>query len=40
MLGWVSRSFDTRVPASTIVWRARLTGRAVLRTELVIEPAP
>ncbi|MEA3195206.1 MAG: hypothetical protein QOD26_3539 [Betaproteobacteria bacterium] len=36
ILGWVSRSFDTRVPSSTIVWRARIMGRAVLRTEIVV----
>jgi hypothetical protein len=34
--GWVSRSFDRRTPAPTIVWRARLAGNTVLRTELVI----
>jgi hypothetical protein len=32
--GWVSRAFDRRVPSPTIVWRARLTGRTVLRTEI------
>jgi len=36
IFGWVSRRFDHRVPASTIVWRARLPGRACLRTELQI----
>jgi hypothetical protein len=36
MLGWVSRSFDTRSAASTVVWRARILGRAVLRTEIVV----
>jgi hypothetical protein len=34
--GWVSRAFDTRTPAPTIVWSARLTGRAVLRTEIAV----
>jgi hypothetical protein len=34
--GWVSRAFDQRTPAPTIVWRARLTGNTVLRTELLI----
>jgi hypothetical protein len=34
MAGWVSRRFDERVPATTIVWQARLTGRVALRTEL------
>jgi hypothetical protein len=36
LLGWVSRAFDARQPAPTIVWRARLASRAVLRTEIVI----
>jgi hypothetical protein len=36
MCGWVSRAFDTRAPAPTIVWSARLSGRAVLRTEIVV----
>jgi heparinase II/III-like protein len=36
LLGWVSRAFDSRQPAPTIVWRARLASRAVLRTEIVI----
>ena len=35
ILGWVSRAFDRREPTSTIVWYARLTGRAALRTEIV-----
>jgi hypothetical protein len=39
MAGWVSRAFDTRTPISTIAWFARLTGRAVLRTEIHIAPA-
>jgi hypothetical protein len=34
--GWVSRSFDSRLPASTIVWQARLTGRVVLTSEIVL----
>ncbi len=34
--GWVSRAFDLRQPATTIAWRARLAGRAVLRTEIAI----
>ena len=34
ILGWVSRAFDRREPTSTIVWYARLTGRAALRTEI------
>ena len=36
ILGWVSRAFDRRTPSPTIVWRARLTGNAVLRTEIDI----
>jgi hypothetical protein len=36
ILGWVSRSFDVRLPASTIVWRARILGRTVLRSEIQI----
>jgi hypothetical protein len=38
IFGWVSRRFDRRVPSSTIVWRARLPGRALLRTEILIVP--
>jgi hypothetical protein len=38
MAGWASRAFDTRAPTSTIAWLARLTGRAVLRTEIHIPP--
>jgi hypothetical protein len=33
----VSRAFDCRVPAPTIVWQARLLGRSVLRSELSLE---
>ena len=32
--GWVSRRFDRREPAPTLVWRARLGGDRVLRTVL------
>jgi hypothetical protein len=32
--GWVSRSFDVKTPAPTLVWRARLTGDALLTTQL------
>lgn len=32
--GWVSRAFDRKQPCATIAWRARLTGRAVLRTRI------
>jgi Heparinase II/III-like protein/Heparinase II/III N-terminus len=34
MSGWVSRAFDSRAPAPTIVWSARLTGPTLLRSEL------
>jgi hypothetical protein len=36
-LGWVSRSFDTRVASSSIVWRARVLGRTVLRTVIEVQ---
>ncbi|OGA71346.1 MAG: hypothetical protein A3G81_31080 [Betaproteobacteria bacterium RIFCSPLOWO2_12_FULL_65_14] len=36
ILGWVSRRFDERTPAPTIVWHAIVTGRTVLRTEIAI----
>jgi hypothetical protein len=36
LAGWVSRAYDSRVPAPTIVWQARLTGRSVLRSELLL----
>ena len=32
--GWVSRRFDRKVPAATLVWRARLRGNCLLRTTL------
>jgi hypothetical protein len=34
MLGWVSRKFDEKQPAPTIIWRGRLTGESVLRSEI------
>ncbi|HWA36766.1 MAG TPA: alginate lyase family protein [Burkholderiales bacterium] len=34
--GWISRSFDRRVPSPTLVWRARLEGTTQLRTLLEI----
>ena len=34
MGGWVSRRFDHKSPAPTIVWRARLAGPTVLRTKI------
>ena len=36
ILGWVSRAFDRRAPAPTIAWRARLSGTALLRTEIQV----
>lgn len=33
--GWVSRNFDAKRPAPTIVWRARLAGEVVLRSEVI-----
>jgi heparinase II/III-like protein len=36
IMGWVSRAFDRREPTSTIVWRARLAGNSLLRTEIAI----
>ncbi|MEO7813370.1 MAG: alginate lyase family protein [Usitatibacter sp.] len=32
--GWVSRRFDRKTPAPTLVWRATLTGPCLLRTEI------
>ena len=32
--GWVSRAFDRKTPSPTIAWRARLSGGAVLSTEI------
>ena len=34
ILGWISRRFDHKLPTPTIVWRARLKGEVVLRTEI------
>ena len=34
ILGWVSRAFDRRTPTHTIAWRSRLSGPALLRTEI------
>jgi hypothetical protein len=36
MAGWVSRSFDRKQPAPTIVWRRKLTGTTVLTTEIAV----
>jgi hypothetical protein len=35
IFGWISRRFDAKSPAPTLVWRARLTGKVVLRSEVV-----
>ena len=32
--GWVSRRFDVKVPAPTLVWRARVSGDSLLRTRI------
>jgi len=32
--GWVSRAFDRKRPAPTLVWRAQVSGRVVLRTAI------
>ena len=34
IFGWVSRRFDEKRPAPTIVWRARISGGCVLRTRI------
>jgi hypothetical protein len=34
IFGWISRAYDNRRPAPTVVWRARLSGSVVLRTEI------
>lgn len=36
IFGWVSRAFDQRVPAPTIVWRARLAAGVTLRSEILV----
>jgi hypothetical protein len=36
LFGWVSRALDRREAAPTIVWRARLSRRSVLRTQIAI----
>jgi hypothetical protein len=33
--GWISRRFDQKEPAPTIVWKARLAGEIMLRSEIV-----
>ncbi len=39
VFGWVSRGFDRRKPAPTLVWAARLRGPAVLRTTIQLSEA-
>jgi hypothetical protein len=34
ILGWISRRFDDKLPAPTIVWRCRITGKVTLRSEI------
>jgi hypothetical protein len=34
IFGWVSRRLDNKLPAPTIVWKGRLKGEIVLRTEI------
>jgi len=36
LLGWISRGFDRRAPTSTLVWRAKLSAPALLRSEIQI----
>jgi hypothetical protein len=39
ILGWVSRRFDNKQPATSIAWSATLHGNAVLRSEfLIVQP--
>ena len=35
--GWVSRRFDRKVAAPTLVWKARLAGDSCLRTSISCE---
>jgi hypothetical protein len=37
MAGWISRAFDRKHPAPTLLWSARLSGRTMLRTEIECE---
>ena len=34
ILGWVSRHYDSKVAAPTVMWRCRLAGATVLRSEI------
>lgn len=38
--GWVSRRFDDKQPTTTVRWQARLSGAAVLRSEILCAPPP
>jgi heparinase II/III-like protein len=38
--GWVSRRFDRKVAAPTLVWRSRIAGDCVLRTTIACRPTP
>jgi len=40
LLGWVSRAFDRRQATTTIVWRAKLSTPALLRTIIQIDAGP
>ena len=39
LCGWISRGFDRRAPTNSLVWRAKLSAPALLRTEIVVVPA-
>ena len=32
--GWVSRSFGSKQPSTTVLWHSRITGDTVLRTRI------
>jgi hypothetical protein len=32
--GWVSRQFDVKVPASTVIWRSVVHGNTTFTTEI------
>jgi hypothetical protein len=34
IFGWVSRRFDEKQPAPTLVWRCRLEGNVVLHSQI------
>ncbi len=35
IIGWISRRFDEKQPSPTIWWRAKVSGNAILRSEIV-----